>query len=104
MPPSITIDRDAVGKFCRHWKIAELRLFGSVLRADFGPGSDIDVLATFRPDADWSLFDHAAMQEELSAILGRRADLVSRRGVERSRNWIRRRAILSESEPIYADG
>jgi|SRR2546423_15641143 len=101
MSTRIPIDRDTIADFCRRWKISELALFGSVLRDDFRPDSDVDVLVTFAPEADWSLFDHVDMQEELSGILGRKVDLVSRRAIERSANWIRRRAILSTAEPYY---
>jgi predicted nucleotidyltransferase len=76
-------------------------LFGSVLRDDFRPDSDVDVLVTFAPEAEWSLFDHVTMEEELSSILGHKVDLVSRRAIERSRNWIRRKAILEAAEPFY---
>jgi hypothetical protein len=72
-----------------------------VLRDDFRPDSDVDVLVTFAPEAEWSLFDHVTMEEELSSILDRKVDLVSRRGIERSRNWIRRKAILEAAEPFY---
>jgi len=97
----IPIDRKKVADFCRRWKITEFALFGSVLRDDFRPDSDVDVLVTFAPDAEWSLFDDVDMEEELSAIFGRKVDLVSRRAVERSDNWIRRKAILSTAEPVY---
>jgi uncharacterized protein len=81
--------------------VTDLALFGSVLRDDFRPGSDVDVLVQFQDDADWSLWDVASMEEELSDIIGRRVDLVSRRAVERSANGIRRRAILTDAETIY---
>jgi hypothetical protein len=100
--PAIPIDEEVIAAFCRRWKIRELRLFGSVLRSDFGPESDVDVLADFEGDADWGLFDHLAMEEERSGLLGREVDLVSRRAVARSSNWIRRNAILSGAEPVYA--
>ena len=98
----IPIERARVEVFCRKWKIAELALFGSVLRDDFRPDSDVDVLVSFAPDADWSLLDHMAMEEELAGILGRKVDLVSRRAVERSANRIRRQAILGSAEVVYA--
>ena len=88
--------------FCRRWKIVELALFGSVLRPDFRPDSDVDMLVTFAADAQWSLFDHVRMQDELSNLLKRSVDLVSRKGIEKSRNYIRRREILDSSEVIYA--
>jgi len=92
-----------IAEFCRRWKIKELRLFGSALREDFGPDSDVDFLVTFAPDAQWSLLDHTVMEEELSGLLGRKVDLVSRRAVERSSNWIRRKAILESAEPYYVE-
>ena len=98
---NIEIPQDKVVNFCQRWKITEFALFGSVLRDDFHSDSDIDVLATFAPDAQWSLFDHVDMQDELEAIFGRKVDLVSRRGIEHSRNYIRRKAILSSAKVIY---
>lgn len=92
---------ELIERFCRKWKVAELALFGSVLRPDFGPESDVDVLVSFAPDAEWSIFDLMEMEEELSAIFGRKVDLVERRAVERSENYIRRRQILSTAEPVY---
>ena len=99
--PRIPIDREKIAEFCQRWKITELALFGSVLREDFRKDSDVNVLVSFAPDADWSLFDAVNMEEELSDILDRKVDLVSRRAVERSSNWIRRKAILSTAESIY---
>jgi uncharacterized protein len=99
--PRIDLDKAKIEEFCRRWMITELALFGSVLRDDFRPDSDIDVLITFVPDHPWSLLDHVEMQEELAGILGRGVDLVSRRAVERSRNYIRRRAILSSAQVVY---
>jgi uncharacterized protein len=104
MKPPLHIDlpEEKIASFCRRWKITELSAFGSVLREDFGPESDVDLLVTFAPDARWTLFDMARMQDELVRLLGREVDLVSRRGVETSRNPIRRDAILSSAEVIYA--
>jgi len=102
MPTRISVEREKIAAFCQRWQIAELAFFGSVLRNDFRPDSDVDVLVTFAPEAEWSLFDHMAMEEELSALLGRKVDLVSRRAIERSANWIRRQAILETAESYYA--
>lgn len=102
MSAKIPIPRDKIAEFCRRWKITELALFGSVLRDDFRPDSDVDVLVTFAPDAHWSLFDMVEMRDELKALFGRGVDLVSRRGIEASRNYIRRKAILSSAEVIHA--
>ena len=100
----IDIPKGKIAEFCRKWKIIELALFGSVLRVDFKPDSDIDMLVSFSPDAQWSLLDVVEMEEELSALLGRKVDLVNRRAIERSRNWIRRNSILSSAEPYYVEG
>jgi predicted nucleotidyltransferase len=101
MSARITLDQEKIVEFCQRWKITEFALFGSVLREDFCPESDVDVLVAFASDADWSLFDHVDMEEELSTMLGRRVDVVNRRAIERSENWIRRKAILSTAEPYY---
>jgi predicted nucleotidyltransferase len=98
---NIDIPKEKIADFCKKWKIVELSLFGSVLRDDFRPDSDVDVLVTFGPGADWSLFDHVAMEEELSAIFGRKVDMVSRKAIERSENYIRRKAILETAHPYY---
>ncbi len=98
----VEIDKPQLAEFCRRWKIRELALFGSSLRDDFGPTSDVDLLVTFAHDADWSLFDHFRMEQEMVDMLGREADLVTRRGIEGSRNWIRRREILRTARTIYA--
>ena len=98
---AINFCEQAIEDFCRRWKISEMSLFGSALREDFGPDSDADILVSFAPDADWSLFDHLRMEEELSGILGRKVDLVSKRAVERSTNWICKKAILESARPVY---
>jgi len=98
----ITLPKEKIAEFCGRWKITEFALFGSVVRDDFGPASDVDVLVTFASDARWSLLDHVEMQEELRALFGRNVDLVSRRGIERSRNSIRRKDILDSAEVVYA--
>ena len=101
MSTGISIDREKIGEFCHRWKITELALFGSVLREDFRPDSDVDVLVSFASDAHWTLFDMVHMQNELRKILGREVDLVSRRGLEASRNYLRRKAILSSAEVVH---
>lgn len=98
---NIEMPNEKIAEFCRKWKILELSLFGSVLREDFRPDSDIDILVTFSSDAEWSLLDHLAMEEELSAIFGRQVDLVNRKAIERSENYIRRKAILETAQPYY---
>jgi hypothetical protein len=99
MNAKIEIRKDRISDFCRRWKVAELALFGSVLREDFSDQSDVDVLVTFASDAGWSLFDLVYMQEELEQIFARPVDLVEKDGL---RNPFRRQAILSSREIIYA--
>ena len=99
MPVQIDIPMDKVVDFCRKWKIAEFSLFGSVLRDDFRPESDVDVLVEFEPGAPWSLWDWIDMIDELKAAFGRDVDLVSKGGL---RNPFRRHAIMSSREIIYA--
>ncbi len=99
---NIEIPTEQIADFCQRWKIREFALFGSVLRDDFRPESDIDVLVTFDPNAHTTLFDLVHMQNELEAMFGRKVDLVSKRGIERSRNYLRRKTILSSAEVIYA--
>ncbi|MCY4393811.1 MAG: nucleotidyltransferase domain-containing protein [Rhodospirillaceae bacterium] len=99
LPVSIPEDRIAV--FCHANGIAGLALFGSVLRDDCDPDSDIDILVRFEAEARPTLFDFGRMERELAAIFGRDVDLVSWRAIERSANAIRRNAILNAAEPIY---
>ena len=98
---ALRLPQDKIAAFCYRWRIISLELFGSALRDDFGPNSDVDLLVTFEPDAPWSLFDFVQMESELEAVLGRPVDLVERTSIERSDNWIRRRAILGSAEPLY---
>lgn len=97
----IDIPQSEIVAFCQRWQITELALFGSVLRDDFRPDSDIDVLVTFESHAPWTLFDFVRMQDELSAILRRKVDLVERQAIEQSKNPHRRRAILESAQVLY---
>ena len=93
---------DAIAAFCQKWRIVEFALFGSVLRDDFGADSDIDALVRFAPDTHYSLFTYAGMENELSDLLGRPVDVVDRKAIEQSANWLRRREILGAAEVLYA--
>jgi len=95
----LDISEDRLAGFCRKWKVTELSLFGSVLREDFGPESDIDVLVTFQPDAPWSLWDLMDMKEEMEVVFGRAIDLVEK---EALRNPWRKREILNTYKVVYA--
>jgi predicted nucleotidyltransferase len=97
----IKIPKAKIAEFCRRWKVSEFAIFGSALRGDFRADSDIDVLLSFAPQAHVTLFDMVRMQDELKAIFGREVDLISKRGVENSRNYLRRRAILESAQVIH---
>jgi predicted nucleotidyltransferase len=96
---NIDIPMSEIEAFCHKWKIKELSLFGSVLRDDFRPDSDVDILVSFAPDAPWDLFHLVDMRDELMALFGRDVDLVEKEGL---RNPFRRRTILDTREVIYA--
>jgi len=99
MPVAIGVDRARIEEFCRKWKVAELALFGSVLRDDFGPDSDVDVLVELEDDAPWNAFDWVDMIEELKGIFGRDVDLIEKAAI---RNPFRRHTILRTREVVYA--
>ena len=94
--------RDKISQFCKRWKVVEFAVFGSALRDDFGPESDLDILATFSPDAEWGLLEHVEMKLELQSIFEIDVDMVTRRALEQSRNWIRREEILSTAKVLYS--
>jgi uncharacterized protein len=98
----VSIPRKKLAEFCRRWRVSELALFGSALRDDFRPNSDLDLLVSFSPRTKISLFDLVRMQNELKEIFGREVDLVERRAIEKSENYIRRKSILSNTKVIYA--
>ncbi len=91
----------ALEPFCQKWKITELALFGSILRSDFHPDSDIDILVTFQPNAPWTLLDLVIMQQELETQLQRDVDLIEKSVIEKSSNGIRRQQILDTAQVIY---
>jgi predicted nucleotidyltransferase len=101
MNVQIPIDPDQIAAFCRRWNITEFALFGSVLREDFQPDSDVDVLVTFAPGTRQRLADLLDMQEELEALFGRKVDLVERAAVEQNENYIIRKHILRSLERVY---
>ena len=96
--------REKIEKFCERWKIRELRLFGSTLRGDIKPGSDVDILVDFEEDADWSLWDHVRMQRELESLLQRPVDLITKRALEYSKNWLLRDEIWHTSRVLFPVG
>jgi predicted nucleotidyltransferase len=99
MTPQLPIPDARIQDFCRRHHVRSLALFGSVLREDFGPDSDVDVLVDFEPDAPISLLEIVDMQDELEALLERSVDLVDLKGL---RNPFRRHEILRTRQIIYA--
>jgi predicted nucleotidyltransferase len=91
-----------IAAFCKRWKVDELALFGSAVRDDFSPQSDIDLLVSFAPHSDWSLFDHLKMKLELKELFGREVDLITRRSLEQSRNALLRSEILNSARVVYS--
>jgi hypothetical protein len=98
MPARIDIDRDRIAAFCRRHRVRKLSLFGSVLRDDFGPDSDVDVLVEFDPDARVTLFDISRMELELIDLLGREVDLRTKEDLSR----YFRDEVVAEAEDVYA--
>lgn len=98
---NVQLPEEKLAEFCQRWKVSELALFGSILRDDFRPDSDVDMLITFAPDAKRGLMTLARMKYELEDLLGREVDLVSKSAIETSHNWIRRDEILATAQVIY---
>ena len=96
--PKINIPKDKIEDFCRRWKIKEFALFGSVLREDFRPDSDVDVLVSFAPDGGITFDNRVEMLDELAEIFGREVDLVEKGTI---RNPFRRHEILTTKEVVY---
>jgi predicted nucleotidyltransferase len=92
--------------FCQQWHVAELALFGSILRDDFHSGSDVDILILLDsdPHLHTSLMDLVGMQYQLEEMVGRKVDLLEKESIETSHNWIRRNSILNTAQVIYESG
>jgi len=101
MKTPVELDRDVLAAFCQKWRIRELCLFGSALRDDFTPESDLDFLVSFEPETPWDLFDWVEMKDELETHFGRSVDLVAKDAL---RNPWRKHEILNTCEVIYAAG
>ena len=101
---AIELPIEEIAEFCQHWQVTELALFGSVLRDDFRSDSDIDVMVQFHPEAHPTFSDLDQMEAALKALFHRDVDLITRQGIEASRNYLRRREILSSAQVIYATG
>jgi uncharacterized protein len=98
-----SIPQEAITRFCRRWQVREFALFGSALRPDFKPESDVDILVSFHGRANWGLFDHVQMRLDLEVIFKRKVDLVTRRALEQSQNGLLRERILNTAKVIFAD-
>ena len=96
------VSQEQLERFCGRWKIGRLAVFGSAAAGTLRPDSDIDLLVTFAPEADWTMFDHFAMEDELTRMFGRDVDLVSIRALEENPNPAYRRAIETTARQIYA--
>ena len=96
-----TIPHEKISVFCKRWNVSEFALFGSALRADFRPESDVDVLVTFSDNSNWGLFDHVQMQQELQVLFNRKVDLISRRALVQTQNILLREEILKTAKAIY---
>ena len=97
----ILIPIERIAELCDRWQITEFALFGSVLRDDFRPDSDIDVLVSFAPTAQRGLTETLQIRDELEALFGRPVDLLVKAAIERSDNWLRRQNILNAAKVIY---
>ena len=100
MSARIDIPKEEIAAFCRRNHIRRMALFGSVLRDDFTPESDVDVLVEFEPSQTPGL-EFITMQDELAGILGRQVDMYTFGGIESSRNWLLREEILNSAEVQY---
>lgn len=92
---------EQIKSFCDRWQVSEFALFGSVLRDDFHSDSDVDILVQFHPDSHPTLFDLVQMEDELKDIFNRDIDLITRKGIAASKNYLRRDAILNSAQIIY---
>ena len=101
MRRKFSIPRKKIAEFCKRWSINEFSLFGSVLREDFRPDSDVDVLVSIDPKAHIGLFEIAEMGIELEEMFKRPVDLVEKEGL---RNPYRRSEIFNTAKVIYAAG
>ncbi len=99
--PDLAAIREAVHGVCAGKNVARVELFGSAANGHAREESDVDLLIEFEPKANVGLFEMGALREDLEERLGHRVDLVTRNAVERSRNAIRRKAILAHLIPVY---
>jgi uncharacterized protein len=101
---AIDLPMEKIAEFCDRWQVTEFTLFGSVLRDDFRPDSDIDVMVQFHSEAHPTFSSLDQMEAELKTMFQRDIDLITHQGIETSRNYLRRHEILSSAQVIYATG
>lgn len=100
---ALPLPRKEIVEFCQKWKIEQLYFFGSVVRDDFRDDSDVDVMVQFAADAAWG-FEIVDMELELEQIFQRKVDLLTKKSIEQSKNWIRKQEILSTAKLVYVKG
>ncbi len=98
----IELPLDGIARLCEKHGVEELSVFGSILREDFTSDSDVDFLVVFKGDdyGPWAC-KLTELADDLSQLLGRKADVVSKRAVEQSENYIRRKHILNSMKTVY---
>jgi len=101
-PVNLGVEASIIADFCQRWKIKQLAVFGSAAAGALRPDSDIDLLVTFGPDANWTMFDHYRMENELAELFARDVDLVNVRALEENPNRIYRQRILDSARVVYA--
>ena len=99
---NLGVDASIIEDFCRRWKIKQLAVFGPAAAGTLRPDSDIDLLVTFDPNADWTMFDHYRMENELTELFARDVDLVNVRALEENPNRIYHQQILNSAKVVYA--
>lgn len=99
---AIALPHKQIVEFCQKWKVEEFYLFGSVLRDDFRVNSDVDVMVQFAADARWG-FEIVEIKQELEKIFKRKVDLLTKKSVEQSDNWIRKQEILGTAKLMYVN-
>ena len=101
---SVDIPVEPLNEFCHRWKVSELAVFGSALHENYSLESDLDLLISFKKDAQWGLFDLVNMESELGIIFNKEIDLVEKNAVTNSANYIRRKGILDDAQIIFQSG
>lgn len=104
--PRVAVSEDDIAAFCERWDIDEMAVFGSILRDDFGPDSDVNLLVTFSPIAyqKYGLHDLVEMEWDIGCLLARRACISTSYTIECDDNDLRRKEILGSAEVIYKKG